>query len=451
MDMNDKCKNHPDREAKRRCYYCKSLICAECQLQKQHHIYCSWKCYFLDVLTSIVVKTVRNVRLFQRFIKEKKIVTYRNLIDLFPIVIIVYNIILMHGNRREVKQLIEQHKTAPADTSIAHHAEQIDTLTVFPMPQSSMIVRNRFDIEGETEENRVVTLSADGKLQQAILAKGRKFEFRDVIVKNGQNHFVIRSMNEDGSSVVLEEIHFDYGKPTASFLARDFSRGSIDEMKIALTFDGGYLDNASYDILDILKQENVKATLFLTGIFIRKYPDLVRRMADEGHVIGNHSWTHPHLTTYAQNRKHQTLAHVTEVIVQQELLRTAELYRRVTGREMAPLWRAPYGEHNQEIRQWAADIGFRHIGWTVGKNGREHMDTMDWVADKDSPAYHTADEIIEKILSFGSESKTGANGAIILMHLGSERSDDYPHLKLPMLIDQFKQRGYHIVTIPELL
>lgn len=449
--MNEICKNHQDREAKRRCYYCKSLICTECQLQKLHHIYCGWKCFFMDVVTNVVSKTLRHFRVWRRFFRRKKIFSSRNLIDLFLVVIIIYNVILMHGNRRQIKQLLQLHERAPADTTLTEHAEQIDTLTVFPVPQASMIVRNRFDIEGETEDNRVVTLSANGKMQQAILAKGRKFAFKDVVVKNGQNHFVIRSINEDGSSVILEEVHFKYGKPTPSYLARDFSRGNVDKMKIALTFDGGYLDNAAHEILDILKQENVKATLFLTGIFIRKYPELVRRMADEGHVIGNHSWTHPHLTTYAQNRKHQTLAHITAEIVQQELLRTAELYKRVTGQKIDPLWRAPYGEHNQEIRQWAAEVGFRHIGWTVGKNSGEHMDSMDWVADKHSPAYHTADEIAEKILSFGAESSTRANGSIILMHLGSERSDDYPHLKLPMIIDQFKKRGYEIATIPEML
>ncbi|MBD3290828.1 polysaccharide deacetylase family protein [candidate division KSB1 bacterium] len=450
--MNESCKNHPDREAKRRCFHCKSLICAECQIQKMHHIYCGWKCIILNFVNFAVSKSLRKVRVWYRFIRRKKIITPRNLIEAFLVILIFYNIILVHRNQQQVNELIRlQEQNAPIDTSVNEIARHIDTLTVFQPPPTSMIVRNRFDIEGETEENRVITLSANGKLQQAILAKGRRFYFEDVVVKNGQNHFVIRSISEDGNSVILEEIEFKYGRPTRSILVRDFSRGSINERKIALTFDGGYLDNAAHDILDILKQENVKATLFLTGIFIRKYPELVKRMADEDHVIGNHTWTHPHLTSFAQNSRHETLAHITAEVVQQELLRTAELFRRVTGREMAPLWRAPYGEHNPEIRRWAADVGFRHIGWTMGKNGEDRMDTMDWVADKDSPAYYTAEEIAEKILSFGSESKTGANGSIILMHLGSERDDDYPHLKLPMVIDQLKKRGYELVTVPEML
>jgi peptidoglycan/xylan/chitin deacetylase (PgdA/CDA1 family) len=79
------------------------------------------------------------------------------------------------------------------------------------------------------------------------------------------------------------------------------------------------------------------------------------------------------------------------------------------------------------------------------------MDTLDWVTDKSAKTYHSADEIAEKILSFGERELYGANGAIILMHLGSERNDDYPHLKLPQIIQQFKARGYQFVTIPEML
>ena len=61
--------------------------------------------------------------------------------------------------------------------------------------------------------------------------------------KPGDNHFVIRSISEDGSTITIEEITFKYGTPPPSFLARDFSRGNLNDKKIALTFDGDYLDN----------------------------------------------------------------------------------------------------------------------------------------------------------------------------------------------------------------
>lgn len=341
--------------------------------------------------------------------------------------------------------------TAQNEKSVEEIAKDIDTLTIISSPANAMIVRNKFDIEGQAEDNRVITLSANGKIIQTSLVEKGKFSFKNIEARIGDNHFVIRSISEDGSNIIIEEIKFKYGTPTRDFLARDFSRGSLLEKKIALTFDGDYLDNITAEILDILKQEQVQCTMFLTGRYMRRYGDIVKRMVVEGHEIGNHSWTHPHLTTYEQNRQHQTLPAITTEVVQQELLKTAELFRQITGKQMSPYWRAPFGEHNAEIRAWAAAVGFRHIGWTIGKNWEDGMDTLDWVADKSAASYHSADEIAEKILSFAQNNSYGANGAIILMHLGTQRSDDYPHLKLPNIIQQLKKNGYQFVTISEML
>jgi len=314
-----------------------------------------------------------------------------------------------------------------------------------------MIIRNRFDIEGQAEDNRVMTLSANGRLIETTLVQKGTFVFKDIRAKPGDNHFVVRSISEDGTNIIIEEIKFKYGTPTRFFLARDFSRGSLAEKKIALTFDGDYLDNVTVEILDILKDENVRCNMFLTGRYMRRYGGLVKRMMADGHEIGNHSWTHPHLTTFEQNRLHETLPAITFEVIQQELMKTAELFYQITGKRMAPYWRSPYGEHNTEIRGWAATVGFRHIGWTVGRNWDEGMDTLDWVADKTATTYHSADEIAEKILSFADKNSYGANGAVILMHLGTQRTDDYPHLKLPYIIQQLKKRGYQFVTISEML
>ncbi len=330
-------------------------------------------------------------------------------------------------------------------------AKAIDTLKILSPQANAMIVHNKFDIVGQAEDNHVVTLSENGRLIQTMLVDKGTFSFKNIKAKPGDNHFVIRSISEDGSNIIIEEIRFEYGTPIPSFLARDFSRGSLAEKKIALTFDGDYLDNVTIEILDILKQENVKCTIFLTGRYIRRYGDLVKRMAAEGHEIGNHSWTHPHLTAFEQNHVHQTLQEITPDVLKQELLKTAELFRQITGKPMAPLWRAPFGEHNAEIRGWAAAAGFRHVGWTVGKNWGDGMDTMDWVADKTSSAYHSADEIFEKILSYAKNNSYGANGAIVLMHLGTERNNDYPHLKLPAIIQQLRNLGYQFVTVSEML
>ncbi|HDP99528.1 MAG TPA: hypothetical protein ENN22_10160 [bacterium] len=460
--MEDTCKNHPDRQAKRRCYYCKQPICTECQKNISHHLFCNRGCYFRYLLQQAWQKMNAAASAISRFLtryyKELKkepafLVTFSILF--VGLVLSISLSLFSIGQVKKLTQTIDQLNralTAPdTATSLEDIARQIDTLTVFAPPAPVMVIKNQIDIEGEAEENRVITLSADGQLLEAKLVKAGRFAFRDVPVNAGKNRFVVRALSEDGTSIILEEIIFKYSPPTPSYLARDFTRGDLSEPKIAITFDGDYLDNITTEILDVLKQENIRCTFFLTGRFVRRYSDHIRRMVADGHEVGNHTWTHPHLTTYETNRKHDTRPGINREIVQQQLLKTAELFRQITGESMKPYWRAPYGEHNAEIRQWAAEAGFRQIGWTVGRDWHDGMDTMDWVADTTASYYYSADEIAEKILSFGIRKSNGANGAIILMHLGTLRQSDYPHEKLPYIIQQMKKQGYQFVSISEML
>lgn len=459
------CKNHPDRAATKKCYTCNQPICSDCQIQKSHHIFCSQSCY-----RSYIIKKLSSSEAEQLIIYELKKILYllwgkiekvpgyyliTSLLVAGLIISVSINIFSVNRVQKLQKEFDNIYKsdawTTENEKSVEEIAKDLDTLTIISSPANAMIVRNRFDIEGLAEANRVITLSINGKIIQTTLVEKGRFSFKNIEARTGDNHFVIRSISEDGSNIIIEEIKFKYGTPTRDFLVKDFSRGGLAEKKIALTFDGDYLDNITAEILDILKQEKVKCTMFLTGRYIRRYGDLVKRMAAEGHVIGNHTWTHPHLTTFEQNHLHQTLKEITPDVLQQELLKTAELFRQITEKPMAPFWRAPYGEHNAEIRNWAAAVGFRHIGWTIGKNWEEGMDTLDWVADKTATTYHSADEIADKILSFAENNSYGANGAVILMHLGTQRNDDYPHLKLPFIIQQLKQKGYQFVTVSEML
>ena len=460
--MTEYCKNHPDKEAKRKCYYCKAPICADCQLNIAHHIYCSRSCFFKDISSRSIFFVINRIKkLLQYIVTNYKTLRARPANLVFVLILLfglIGSIWFNIKNNDKVSQLQKQmanlqHKISASDSlsDIQQIAQHLDTLKVTTPTMPSMVVRNKITIEGETESNRVVTLSVDGNLLAAKLVKANKFKFENIEVKPGQNRFTVRALSEDGSSVLLEEVNFKYAPPTPTFLARDFTRGSLNEKKIALTFDGDYLDNITDEILDMLKEEHIHATMFLTGRYIRRYSQHVLRMIKEGHDIGNHTWTHPHLTTFEQNRKHNTRSGITRELVQQELLKTAALFRRITGQRMKPFWRAPYGEHNAEIRRWAAEVGFRQIGWTVGRDWQNNMDTLDWVADTTATIYHSANEVVDKILSFGEKSPYGANGCIILMHLGTLRNGDYPHEKLPTIIREMKNRGYQFVTVSELL
>jgi peptidoglycan/xylan/chitin deacetylase (PgdA/CDA1 family) len=460
--MKEFCKNHPDLEAKRKCFQCKSPICSDCQIIKAHHIFCSQSCYRQHIIKQLSTTQTEIYEKFENFFllvwKKIKTIPPRILIFVLLSLVLFLSVVLSISSLVRVKKIQDElaeykiSKTLSDSTASAEeYAKHIDTLSVFTPPANAMILRNRIDVEGETDENCVVTLSVDGQLLNATLVKAGKFVFKNVVVKPGKNHLIVRSINEDGSSVIIEEIEFKYGVPTPSFLASDFSRGNLLESKIAFTFDGDYLDNITGEILDILKQEKIKCTMFVTGRYMRRYGEHIKRMIADGHEVGNHTWTHPHLTTFADNRRHQTNPTITKDMVQHELMKTSELFFRITGGKMKPYWRAPFGEHNAEIRKWAGEVGFRQIGWTVGKDWENGMDALDWVADTTASYYYTSGEIAEKIISFGDGKKHGANGTVVLMHLGTLRKGDYPHLKLPFIIRQLKKKGYEFVTVSELL
>ena len=326
-----------------------------------------------------------------------------------------------------------------------------DSIKIDTGYEHGVIVENRINITGLAEPNRIVSLSVNGVIVDAVVTQGTRFVFNDVLAKPGLNHFVVKSLDDAGRSIVLEEINFMYGKPPAEYLIHDFTRGDITRKQIALTFDGGWLDNVADEILNDLKEYDIKCTMFVTGNFMKRHPETLKRMVAEGHEVCNHSWGHPHLTTWEENGRHEIVKGMNRRKLKKELAKAEKYFKKITGTEMTKLWRAPYGEQNEEIRRWAAEEGYRHIGWTVGSSREDGMDTMDWVADTSSDAYYSADEIAARLLSYGKNSEYGANGAVILMHLGSLRTKDYPHSKLPYIITEFQKRGYTFVKVSEML
>jgi peptidoglycan-N-acetylmuramic acid deacetylase len=339
---------------------------------------------------------------------------------------------------------------APAKNSLV--ASEADRAFLrLDKPAAAMVTGNQITIEGEAPDGQVITLAQNDWVLAVTLSSGGHFTLPPVKLKPGRNQFVVRAMDTAGKTTALQHLAISSGRPTANYLAKDLSRGSLERKQVSLTFDGGSTDNATAQILDILKENHLQVTIFLTGGFIQKFPEMTRRILEEGHEIGNHTWSHPHLTSYAADKHNVTLPNVTREFLHDQLQRTAQLFEEVTGRKMAPFWRAPYGEHNEQIRQWAAELGYRHVGWTMGRNRQESMDTLDWVADTSSGAYHPAAEILAHLLDMAENEAHGINGGIILTHLGSHRQDgDHFYMVLPRLISGLRDKNYAIVKISEL-
>ena len=140
---------------------------------------------------------------------------------------------------------------------------------------------------------------------------------------------------------------------------RDVPIYSVDtrEKKVAISFDAAWGADATPKLLEILKQHNVKTTFFLTGIWVKKYPEMVKAIAAAGHEIGNHSLTHPHCSSLPGAE------------IKKELVENDALIFNLTGKHTT-LFRPPFGEYDNLVLQTARDSGYEVIQWSV--------DSLDW-------------------------------------------------------------------------
>ena len=205
--------------------------------------------------------------------------------------------------------------------------------------------------------------------------------------------------------------------------------------KIVLTFDDGPDPVWTPKILDILEQENVKAAFFIVGQNGQDNPDLVRRIVNEGHEIGNHSFTHPNL------------GEIPESVTDLELNTTQRLIESITGHSTL-LFRAPYfGDaeprtpEEVEPASLAQDLGYISVGL--------HIDPDDWKTTNNDGTPHTADEIVDEVLQGAAVTTPEERGSIVLLHdSGGDRSATVA--ALPKMIEQLRARGYEFTTVSDL-
>ena len=445
------CPNHPDTVAPYQCHVCEKRMCYNCSIRSFGKFYCSIKCLVTDITEKFVSL------LFQVFSGIWAVLTYpftrkngslrHAFVEIFLVAALGGAVFIAVKLNRTIDSMLEE-KQAPA-------AASADTTVIKPPSiltpnKDGMVIHNTITIQGTAEKGRIISLLKDNQIVDVKLIREGPFAFENIKLLRGTNKIQVRALSSDGRASDLQTITLTYAPPSLSYMATNLNRGPVTSKRVAFTFDAGAENNAASAILDTLKSLSVKATFFLTGRFIKHYPETVMRIVNEGHETGNHTLTHPHMTTYATNRRHNTLPSITKNRIMLELGITDSLFFELTGRHMSRLWRAPYGEFNREILMWAAQCGYRHIGWTRGRTWDETLDTMDWVHDKNSSAYHSAAEIRNKVVGFGRKSGKGAGGVIILMHLGTNRTNDLPHLELGTMINGLRNRGYIPVTISQL-
>ena len=193
--------------------------------------------------------------------------------------------------------------------------------------------------------------------------------------------------------------------------------GNTGEKVLYLTFDAGYENGCTEKILDVLKKQEVKAAFFLVGNYIQRNADLVRRMVDEGHIVGNHTMHHPDMSAITD-----------KAAFAKELQDLESLYKETTGRDLPKFYRPPQGIYSEENLKLAKELGYKTLFWSLAY--------VDWNND----AQPTREQAFAKLLP-----RTHP-GAVILLHSTSRTNTEI----LDELLTRWKEEGYRFGTVEEL-
>ena len=193
--------------------------------------------------------------------------------------------------------------------------------------------------------------------------------------------------------------------------------GDTQEKVLYLTFDAGYENGCTEKILDTLKSHRVPAAFFLVGNYVDRNRDLVRRMVEEGHIVGNHTMHHYDMSKLSDR---DTFA--------KELTDLETLFQEVTGKALPKYYRPPQGIYSQENLRMAKELGYKTVFWSLAY--------VDWQNDKQP----TREAAFEKLLP------RTHNGAVVLLHSTSQTNAQI----LDDLLTQWENLGYRFGTLEEL-
>ena len=419
------CKNHPGRKTARRCYYCHQPICPECQHIWAHHLFCNIRCYILWRIRETCIPVIRK----PEFIF---LIIFVFLLQVITYFILSSQIDAAYNNKANE---IRAGNETPAE--------------IMPEDLNIMIDSIRTDITYQLgirispEKEALYGIWKDDAFVDAVTGSNNETARFDYTLRTGRNHFSVWRMDKTGRGILVDSFTVVLKSLRKDILSKSLRQFYMPDKVVALTFDGGSSDRGAETLLNMLDSLNIRSTIFLTGHFIKNYPDLVKKIVLAGHEIGNHSYSHPHLTSFEKDGLHNNLPYVNRALIHRQLLKTDSIFFVTTGKKMSLLWRAPYGELNDHILGWAAELGYLHVGWSA------KCDSWDWVKDVSSPLYRNNADMLSHFLDL--EEKYGLNGKIILMHLASERDGQMPYQILPELAENLRSRGYVFGKIGEML
>ena len=217
---------------------------------------------------------------------------------------------------------------------------------------------------------------------------------------------ILLSVNIGGN--VAASVYFNY-----AFRKVPVYYVKTDQKQVAISFDAAWGADKTEKIMEICTEYGIKATFFLVGIWVEKYPDMVKKIHQNGFEIGTHSNTHPDMSKLSSTDQ------------KLELETSINLIKNITGQDVK-LFRAPYGAYNDSLLSVAEELGLVSVQWDV--------DSLDW---KGISAMDITTRVLNGV----------RNGSIILCHNNSDHILD----ALPIMLDRLQKRGYIITTVGELL
>ncbi|OEF99969.1 delta-lactam-biosynthetic de-N-acetylase [Vulcanibacillus modesticaldus] len=217
--------------------------------------------------------------------------------------------------------------------------------------------------------------------------------------KNGN----LASIAQEGFKDILEK----YG---AIFL------GDTKKKELYLTFDNGYENGYTSKILDVLKEKQVPAIFFVTGHYVKSQPELVIRMASEGHIIGNHSWSHPDMTRISDKK------------IEEELNKVSNEVFKLTGQLEMKYLRPPRGIFNERLLSVSKQLNYTNVFWSIAY--------MDWDPNRQKGWKYAYDKVMSQLHP----------GAVILLHTVSKDNTE----ALAKIIDDARKQGYEFKSLDQM-
>jgi peptidoglycan-N-acetylmuramic acid deacetylase len=193
--------------------------------------------------------------------------------------------------------------------------------------------------------------------------------------------------------------------------------GDTSQKVIYLTFDAGYENGCTAKILDTLKAHNAPAAFFLVGNYMEQNADLVRRMVNDGHIVGNHTMHHYDMSKLSSME-----------VFSKELTQLEDLFLQVTGKELPKYYRPPQGNYSEENLKMAQQLGYRTVFWSLAY--------VDWLQDEQPSSGFAFQKLLPRT----------HDGAIVLLHSTSTTNAQI----LDSLLSKWEEAGYRFASLEEL-